>query len=489
MVSSQSAMLLTPFLRNLPMLNSFAPMSRRTWLHAGGLSTLGLTLPHLMATKAEAKTDLDSDSSKSKGTAKACILLYMLGGPPQQETFDMKPEAPGSARSLFSTIPTNVPGIEICGLLPDLARQADRYAIVRSVFHGGNALFHGAGVHYNLTGWPNVPREGEPFLDRRDHPAIGAVLNQLRGSRNGLPASVQLPMWITQDGPGREWAGQHAGFLGRKYDPHLMDYGYFKLNSDFNNLPPGNDVSLPGTLPPGYTLNDDLRGQRLEKRLDLQRTLGRPLIGDGTPLIRDWNKHQAQAIDVLGASSTWKAFEIEQESAALRERYGNDRFGRSCLVARRLVEAGVSLITVIFGGWDTHSHHLEHTRDLLLPPMNRAFAALLDDLTDRGMLDSTLVAWTGEFGRTPNINGNSPPGRDHWGTVYSTVLAGGGIQGGQVYGKSDKLAAEPKDNPVPVADFVATIYHALGYGADTQVIDPLNRPHFVVGGRPLTTLF
>ena len=201
------------------MLSASIPLSRRTCLQAGGLSAMGLSLPQFFAARSEAKPDSKPEPAFAGGSAKSCILLYRLGGPPQQETFDMKPEAPGSARSLFPAIATNVPGIEICGLLPDVARHADKLAIVRSVHHGGNALFHGAGVHYNLTGFPNVPREGEPFLDRRDYPSMGAVLNQLRGSRHGLPASVQLPMWITQDGPGREWAGQHAGFLGRKYDP------------------------------------------------------------------------------------------------------------------------------------------------------------------------------------------------------------------------------------------------------------------------------
>ncbi len=470
------------------MLKAFVPLSRRTCLQAGGLSVLGLTSSQLLSAREHTNRTV-LESTPNSGKAKSCILLYMLGGPPQQETFDMKPEAPGSARSLFPAIATNVPGIEICGLLPDLARQADRFAIIRSVFHGGNALFHGAGVHYNLTGFPNVPREGEPFLDRRDYPSIGAVLNQLRGSQHGLPASVQLPMWITQDGPGREWAGQNAGFLGRQYDPLVMDYGYLKLNMDFNKAPASGEASLPGTQLPGFSLNEELKGSRLGKRLELQRALGRQQIGDGTSLVRDWKKNQAQALDVLGAASTWKAFDIESESSSLRARYGDDRLGRSCLVARRLVEAGVSLVTVIFGGWDTHSHHLEHTRDQLLPPLNRAFGTLLDDLADRGMLDTTLVAWTGEFGRTPVINGNSPPGRDHWASVYSTVLAGGGVCGGQVYGKSDKLAAEPVDNPVPVADFVATIYHALGYDAETTVIDPLSRPHRILAGRPLTGLF
>ncbi|MFN0056104.1 MAG: DUF1501 domain-containing protein [Planctomycetales bacterium] len=469
------------------MLCAGTSISRRTLLQAGGLSAIGLSLPQFLAS--QSRGEPAGSSSSSGGTAKACILLYMLGGPPQQETFDMKPEAPGSARSLFPTIATNVPGIDICGLLPDVARQADRLAIIRSVFHGGNALFHGAGVHYNLTGWPNVIREGEPFLDRRDYPAIGAVMNQLRGMRHGLPASVQLPMWVTQDGPGREWAGQHAGFLGRKFDPLVMDYGYMRLDLDFNRSPATGEAGLPGTLPAGFTLREELRGSRLDRRLELQRELDPVRIGEGTPLARDWKRHQAQALDVLGAGSTWKAFSIDNESAALRDRYGDDRLGRSCLVARRLVEAGVSLVTVIFGGWDTHSHHLEHTRDRLLPPLNRAFAALLDDLADRGMLDSTLVAWTGEFGRTPTINGNNPPGRDHWARVYSTVLAGGGIQGGQVHGQSDNLAADPKDAPVPVADFVATIYHALGYDDQTQVVDPLGRVQHIVAGRPLLSLF
>src|SRR5262245_8093847 len=470
------------------LLTASTPISHRTFVQAGGLSAVGMTLPRLFASRA-AQAAPARKLPTSEGSAKACILLYMLGGPPQQETFDLKPEAPGTARSLFRPIATNVPGIEICELLPELARQADRLAIMRSVHHGGNALFHGAGVHYNLTGWANFPREGEPFLDRRDYPCIGSVLNYLQPARRGLPATVQLPMWVTQDGPGREWAGQNAGFLGRKYDPLVMDYGYMKLNMDFNRAPPQGEASLPGTLPPGFVLRDDIGRERLGKRLELQHTIGRPLVGEGTSLVRDWTKHQAQALDVLGAASTWKAFAIDDEPATLRARYGDDRLGRSCLVARRLVEAGVSLVTVIFGGWDTHSHHLEHTRDWLLPPLNRAFGALLDDLADRGLLDSTLVAWTGEFGRTPAINGNQPPGRDHWARVYSAVLAGGAVRGGQVYGRSDNLAGEPKDNPVHVSDFVATLYHALGYDDETEVVDALGRPHRIVAGRPVLGLF
>jgi hypothetical protein len=453
-------------------------IGRRTLLQAGGLSALGLSLPQLIAESQEA-----SAANAPLGRAKSCIMLYMLGGPPQQETFDVKPNAPGTARSLFAPISTSVPGTQICELLPRLAQNAHRFTILRSTYHGGNALFHGAGVHYNLTGWPNFPREGEPLLDRRDSPSIGAVLQQLEGDVAGLPAAVQLPIWITQDGPGREWAGQHAGVLGRKYDPLVMTYGWLKQGL-FEAMD-----SPPGTLPTAFIQREEVGSKRLERRLELLRLMDQRVAGQGSSSVREWNTYQAQAVDVLTSVSAWKAFSIEDEKPSIRTRYGDDQLGRSCLVARRLVEAGVRLVTVVFGGWDTHSHHLEHTRERLLPPLDRAFSALLEDLDQRGMLAETLVAWTGEFGRTPSMNGNSPPGRDHWSRVYSTVLAGGGVQGGQVYGRSDNLAGELKDDPVHVSDFIATIYHALGYGHDTKVVDMLGRSHFIVVGKPVLELF
>ena len=411
----------------------------------------------------------------TRASAKSCIMLYMLGGPPQQETFDVKPDGPGTSRSLFAPIPTSVPGTQICELLPGLAKNAHRYAILRSVYHGGNALFHGAGVHYNLTGWPCFTREGEPLLDRRDAPNLGAVIRQLSGDPYDLPSAIQLPIWITQNGPGQEWAGQHAGFLGRKYDPLVMVYE--------------GEATQPGTLPAEFVRRDDVAPDRLLRRLELLQMVSQRDVGREVPGAKEWSTYQAQALDVLGSAKAWKAFSIDDEQPATRSRYGDDKLGRSCLVARRLVEAGVRLVTVVFGGWDTHSHHLEHTRDLLLPPLDRAFSALLEDLADRGLLNETLVAWTGEFGRTPSTNTNQPFGRDHWARVYSTVRAGGGIQGGQVYGRSDKMAADPADNPVHVSDFVATIYHALGYGAETQVVDVLGRPHYIVAGKPVLGLF
>jgi uncharacterized protein (DUF1501 family) len=243
----------------------------------------------------------------------------------------------------------------------------------------------------------------------------------------------------------------------------------------------------PGSLPAGFKMREDVGHVRLKRRLELRDAMAKPL--ELRRVHRDWNRYEAQALDVLASGTAWNAFKLDDEPSSLRDRYGQHTLGRSCLVARRLVEAGVTLVTVVFVGWDTHTHHLEHTRDKLLPPLNQAFSALLGDLADRGLLESTLIAWTGEFGRTPLINGNTPPGRDHWARVYSTVFAGGGIRGGQVYGQSDKLAGEPLDRPVHVSDFVATIYHALGHGEDTEVVDPFGRPHRVVAGQPVLSLF
>jgi len=242
-------------------------------------------------------------------------------------------------------------------------------------------------------------------------------------------------------------------------------------------------------LPPSYVRGADLSAGRLERRLELSSLLARPAVGDGSFSVREWHSYQAQAVEVLNSGQAWRAFSIEDETPATRARYGDDRLGRSCLVARRLVEAGVRLVTVVFGGWDTHANHEQQTRDVLLPPLDRAFSALLADLDERGLLSQTLVAWTGEFGRTPAMNVSAPPGRDHWARVYSTVLAGGGIRGGQVWGSSDNLAGEPKDHPVHVSDFIATIYHALGYSGDTRVVDMFGRPHFIVAGTPLRQLF
>jgi hypothetical protein len=441
--------------------------TRRTFLHAGILSPLGFGLADALRANAAA-------SSPRVGTAKACILLYMTGGPAQHETFDPKPNAPDGIRGEFRPIATSVPGMQICELLPMMAQQAHRYSIIRSVFH--NSDTHGVGVHYNLTGLLHAPRaSGEPQVDRRDPPCVGSAVRQLRGDRNGLPAAVQLPRPVG-DQNNAMWGGQHAGFLGSRYDPLFIF----------------DETWRPGDPMPGFTPPEGVDLSRQSARTNLLETMqnGRPTA---SAVERDLERFQQLAFDALRSRQAWRAFTLDNEPRHLIDRYGDNRFGRSCLVARRLIEAGVGFVTVPWvykqseQNFDTHSRNFSKMRDMLLPPVDRAFSALLEDLTQRGMLDETLVAWTGEFGRTPRINGDA--GRDHWGRVYSTALAGGGVRGGQVIGRSDPQGGVPADNPVHASDFVATIYHALGYGAETSVVDPLGRPHHVVQGKPVLELF
>ena len=440
-------------------------VSRREVLQAGALSALGLALPDLLRAQA-------GSGRKLNGQAKACILLYMTGGPAQQETFDPKPDAPSGTRGEFKPTATSVNGIQICEHLPRLAKLTHHCAVFRSVWHGSDT--HGVGVHYNLTGLkPPQRRSGEPQLDRRDPPGIGGVMRYLRGDRNGLPAAVQLPRPVG-DQNNAMWAGQHAGVLGAKYDPlFLFD-----------------ETWVPGTSLPGFVPARDVGNDRQKGRAGLLGSLQRPTT---SPAEQDFARFQQLALDVLNSQKSWRAFRLDDEKPAMIERYGDNRFGRSVLIARRLVEAGVALVTVPWvykqseQNFDTHNKHFTKMKSLLLPPVDRAFSALLEDLEQRGLLGSTLVAWTGEFGRTPKINGNA--GRDHWGRVYSAVLAGGGIKGGQVIGKSNKEGGLPADNPVHVTDLFATMYRALGVGPETEVHDQTGRPLFPVQGKPVLAAF
>ena len=304
-------------------------------------------------------------------------------------------------------------------------------------------------------------------------------MRQLRGDRNGLPGAVHLPARIG-DQNNFQWAGQGSGVLGPNYDPlTLIDESW-----------------LPGTMPPGFSPPAEIDVKRQRRRGSLLHDLNAPVVDAPVvdePTVAGYRRYREQALSILDSSSAWEAFLLQHETPATIERYGDNHFGRSCLVARRLIEAGVSLVTVPWmflhstKNFDTHSNHFKIMKELLMPPVDRAFSALLEDLSQRGLLDETLVVWTGEFGRTPRINKDA--GRDHWGAVYSTVLAGGGIRGGQAFGASDKIGAEPVEHRVHVRDFFATIYHALGFTPDTKVFDPLGRPHFFIEGSAVANLF
>ncbi len=340
-------------------------MDRRTFLHAGVLAPLGLGLAQNFWLRSEAQ------AAPGGGKAKACILLFMTGGPAQQETFDPKPDAPSGTRGEFRPTATNVPGMQICEHLPMMAKLADRFAILRSVFHGSDT--HGVGVHYNLTGLRHAQRSGgEPQLDRRDPPGIAGVIRQLRGDRNGLPAAVQLPRPVG-DQNNAMWAGQHAGFLGPKYDPLFLFDENWK----------------PGEPMPGFSAPADVDPKRQEGRSELLQAMeGRRY--PAALVERDYQRFQQLAFDVLRSGPAWKAFRLDDEPARIRERYGDNRFGRSCLVARRLIEAGVGLVTVPWmfkqseQNFDTHSKNFPKMKDKLLPPVDRAFSALIEDLEQRG---------------------------------------------------------------------------------------------------------
>jgi len=444
-------------------------MNRRVFLRTGLLAPIGLGWADAIRLRSVAQA-----ATRRSGSAKACILLYMTGGAAQHETFDPKPNAPEGIRGEFRPIATSVPGTHICELLPMMAQQAHRYSILRSTFHDSNT--HGVGVGYNLTGQHHASRSGgEPKPDRRDPPCMGSAVRQLRGDRNGLPAAVQLPRPIGDQNTVM-WGGQHAGFLGPRFDP------LFILDETWR----------PGDPMPGFTAPAGVDTRRQSGRSDLLERFQsqRPATSAAE---RDVERFQQLAFDAVSSRQAWRAFSLADEPLPSIERYGDNRFGRSCLVARRLIEAGVGFVTVpwVFKqseqNFDTHSRNFSKMKGKLLPPVDRAFSALLDDLAQRGLLDETLVAWTGEFGRSPKINKDA--GRDHWGRVYSTVLAGGGVRGGQLVGRSDAQGAVPADNPVHVSDFVATIYHALGYSADTRVTDMLGRPHYIVQGKPVRELF
>jgi hypothetical protein len=439
--------------------------SRRALLKIGAVGLSGLTLPGILKAENDAK-------SKRKATAKSVILLFQFGGASHIDTFDPKPDAPGEIRGEFKTIASTVPGSPVTEHLPKLAARAHRYAILRSVRHNkGN---HNSGAYYSLVG-------REPLVDivtanasATDFPHPGSIVDCLAPSTTrSVPSSVALP-WMIADGPFRT-PGEFAGFLGKQYDPlwALGDPNKKNFNVAELVLP---DVITVKQLADRKAIQDDLT--KLSRLADATAVKG----------LRDY---QARAIELLSSERTRKAFAIHEEPDKLRDQYGRNTYGQSCLVARRLVEAGVRFVTVYYsagiGGWDTHKDNFSTLKNSRLPHTDHAVSALLDDLTDRGLLDSTLVYWTGDFGRTPTINKDA--GRDHWPPCQSVVMFGGGVKGGMRYGSSDSSGAYPKDDPLRPDDVTATIFHALGLDPATEIHDQLKRPMPISAGQPVLPIF
>ena len=463
-------------------------LTRREWLRIGGVGLGGsgafaLSLPALLAGRAVTAADRPTPTEGGRGRAKACILLYQLGGPPQHETWDPKPDAPREIRGDVGSIPSAVPGLHVGEMMPRVARLTDRLAVLRAVSTGDHA--HSTSGYTMITGMPHSPPgvEGAKPGPPNDWPCVGGVITELDrrfagapGSKprapRRLPAAVTLPEVAANDG-GKTWPGQDAGFLGRTADPWLLTC----------------DPSKPDFRLPGVALPDAITPLRLRRRERLLHGLDRHLRGHETrgELAGQGHWHQ-QAFDLLRSTRAATAFDLSREDPRVRERYGHDRYSQSVLLARRLVEAGVSLVQVntvrIPGapssGWDTHVKNTENLRHLM-PRFDRTYSALIEDLEARGLLDETLVVWMGEMGRTPRINKNA--GRDHWGTVFSVALAGGGVQGGVVHGASDRHGAEPVSGRIGPADLTATIFHALGFDPDETIVDASNRPRAISAGR------
>ena len=446
--------------------------TRREILRVGGLGLLGAGLhwPGLASGSGVA-------GEGSFGRAKSCIVLFLMGGPPQHSTWDPKPDAPAEVRGDFGPIATRVPGLSISELMPLTAEQADKICVLRAVSTGDNA--HSSSGYYMLTGRPHSPRNVENANPGapNDSPSLGALVGRVEAARGALPGAVTLPHRIFNT-DGSVWPGQDAGFLGRGADPWLL-----------------NAKATPG----GYRVQEvdlptDLDPARMGRRMDLIDGFRRRLDDlDRDPASKLLDEQTRRAFDLLGSSKARAAFRIEDEPRTTRDRYGATPFGQGVLLARRLVEAGVRLVQVNWyrGAdeppdnpcWDSHTKESARLKAVLGPPMDRAYSALLEDLARRGLLEETLVVCMAEFGRSPRLDANG--GRNHWGSVFSVALAGGGIRGGQAYGASDKIGAQPRDGRVRPEDLSATIFHCLGHRPGAEYLDRFGRPHPISRGEVL----
>jgi hypothetical protein len=441
---------------------------RRDFLHAGSLASLGFGLTHLFGLKAQGAVD-------SRRSDQNCIFLMLAGGPSQLDTWDMKPDAPVEIRGPYKPIKTNVPGIEISENFPRMAKQADKYTIVRSVYHTAAAV-HDTGHQMMQT--------GRLFQGGIEHPHMGCVLSKLKGPKGDVPAHVLLPRPIGNTG-GNMPHGQNAGYLGKSFDP-------FVLNAD----PSDPNFRVPDLLPPDY-----LTALRVDRRRNwramVDRTVG---LFETSQDARLFDSTFQQAYTLMSSQKARDAFELNKEPEKTREKYGMNRFGQSCLLARRLIQAGVRFVTVnmfetVFDEitWDIHGSKpfspISCYRDLVGPMFDMAYSSLLEDLSQRGLLTNTMVVATGEFGRTPKVN--PAGGRDHWPQCWSMLMAGGPFKSGTVIGTSDDIGAAPKDRPVSPAEIAASVYQGLGIDLSIELPGAQGRPIPLVdrGVSPVKELF
>ncbi len=449
-------------------------ISRRKIL-ATSLGCAGFSLTDFLQLRSIAK----ENKTTNQGKAKSCIILFAWGGMSHLETWDPKPEGPKEIRGSFNTIPTATPGIHIGEHMPYLAKQTNKLAIVRSMHHGSSA--HGKAMYWNFTG--HKPPQSDTAANlppsSSDWPSLLSVISKFKTAPPGLPSSIRIPYPLVDNGTLQ--AGEYGGWLGSSYNPIVIRTPKGK---EFGGV--SRDLGA-SRINPKEAINREVLSSRLGLLGHLDQFQG---IGHS---INDMDYFRNLATDMLMSPNVRNAFDLDLESQATKDKFGNHICGQSMLLARRLVQAEVPIVTVACSAgdlngsagdhWDTHADNFNRIKNTMLPAFDRPAAALLDDLDERGMLDETLVVFLTEFGRTPKINKNA--GRDHYPSCYSVAFAGAGIKGGQVYGKSDKSGSEPIENACGPADVHATIFEAFGIHHKTTITDRLGRPFPISDGEPL----
>lgn len=443
-------------------------ITRRDFLQVGTLGAIGLSLSRLAEFQAMGAAPPGADE-------RSCIMIFNVGAPSQLDTWDMKPDAPAEIRGPFKPIRTNNPDIQVSEMFPKMAKLADKFSLVRSCYHTAAAV-HDTGCQMMQT--------GRLFTGGVDTPHAGCALEFLKGRRNELPAHILLPVPIGPTG-GNMPHGQDAGFLGKSYDP-------FVLNAD----PSKPDFQVPDLLPP-----KEIGEARLERRRELRSVVDDAVADfEASPNAALMDTNFASAYRLMTSTRAREAFDLTKEPQKVRDRYGMTRFGQCCLLARRLIEAGVRFVTIntfitVFDEitWDIHGSKpftsIVGMKEIVAPLYDQGYSALLEDLFQRGLLDKTLVASLAEFGRTPKVN--SAGGRDHWPHCWTIGFAGGGVKGGRIVGKSDEIGAYPTERPVNPAEVVATVFKSLGLNLETTLPGPQSRPFPLVnfGTQPINELF
>lgn len=430
-------------------------IDRRGFLRLGSAAGLSLTqILRLQATQA---------AEKPKPKDINCIFIFTLGGMPHHDMWDYKPDAPAEIRGDFSPIKTNVPGIGLTDLLPHTAKVTDQLAILRSLTHGD--ADHGRGYHIMMTGNTPGPGDFNSAKNNNVHPSLGSMVARMTNQGGALPPYISVPCFLRSGGP---------AFLGPSYAPFVIEA----------------DPAAPEFTVRDVVLPEGVGGDRAVRRQDALREINRleKSVEEMSNDVRALDTFSHKAYRLMTSAKAKEAFDLKREKAATRATYGMTSLGQCCLLSRRLVEAGCRFVSIENGHWDTHRENTKSLRDLLVPSLDRGFSALISDLKERGLLDSTLVVLTTEFGRTPRIN--TMAGRDHWPQAFSIVMAGGGIKPGIVLGATDKIGGSVTDRPIGPPDMAATILHALGIDPGAQLHTPVGRPvELASGGKPVLELF